>query len=268
LLNVEQQRFFQAIRRGDACALREIVEATPALLDARCPPVDAPDEPASCTGLHVAARAGRLEAARVLIDAGIDLETRTEQGRAALHDAIECGEDAICELLIESGAEVDVCAAAILGRVERLHELLERDPALANDRSTGLSPLGWAAYGNRVDSATLLLDRGARMDDGELLCAASVGHVEVGRLLLDRGADPNAIDRGAGGSALHAAVAMRYTHDGRAFVRMLLDHGADPALRSARGETAAEIAERRAREPATADGKPFAEIAEMLRAAE
>ena len=70
-----------------------------------------------------------------------------------------------------------------------------------NDRSTRLSPLGWASFGNQVETARELIERGARMDDGELLCAASVGHVEVGRLLIQHGADPNVVSEEAGGNA-------------------------------------------------------------------
>ena len=77
--------------------------------------------------------------------------------------------------------------------------------SLASSASTG-SPLGWAAFGNQVETATELILRGARMDDGELLCAALVGHVEVGRLLIAHGADPNELFTEAGGNALHAAA--------------------------------------------------------------
>src|SRR5438876_716773 len=81
--------------------------------------------------------------------------------RTGLHDCIEVGRDEIQELLLDAGADVDVCVAAVLGRYDRLRELLERDPALANDLSTNVSPLGWAAYGLKTESARILLDRGA-----------------------------------------------------------------------------------------------------------
>ena len=42
------------------------------------------------------------------------------------------------------------------------------------------------------------------MDDGELLCASSVGHVEVGRVLIRHGADPT-IPTSQGKTALQVA---------------------------------------------------------------
>jgi ankyrin repeat protein len=199
--------FFEAVRAGDAARVAELVRGGPELLGARGGPAWDSARPTACTGLHVAVHVGSVAVAEVLLDAGIDVEARTTEGRTALHDAIELSSK-VEPLLHERGAFVDVCSAAILGRLDRLRELLDADPTLVDDRSTNLSPLGWASYGNAVESARLLIERGARMDDHELCCAASVGHVEVGR--------------------------------------MLLRHGADRALRDGRGRTAHDVAEQRA----------------------
>jgi len=266
--------YFEAIERGDTETLSNLVTEQPDLLEARTSPSYAPERQLGCTGLHAAVHAGQPEAARVLIEAGIDIEASTTEGRTALHDSIEFGSHEIGDMLLERGANVDICTAAILGRVERVRELLDRDPELANDRSTELSPLGWASFGNQVEIARELIDRGARMDDGELLCAASVGHVEVGRLLIERGADPNAIDPGAGGNALHTAVFMKYAHDSRPFIEMLLDAGVEIHTRTAKGKTALQIAEQRALEQderlaktPEEHRKPFGSVAALLREA-
>ncbi len=228
------------------------------------------------TGLHLAVHTGDVEIAKLLIEHGVDLETRNDDGRTALHDSIEFARTEIEELLVDAGAIIDICAAAILGMMERVRELLAQDPELVNDRSTNLSPLGWASFGNQADIATELISRGARMDDGELLCAASVGHVEVGRVLLQHGADPNEIDPRAGGNALHAAAKMRYTHDSSAFIEMLLAAGVDPSIRSRQGKTALQIAEDGARDQAASGGQKTVEswernfegVAKLLRQAE
>ncbi len=258
--------YFTAIRSGDVSRLARLVAERPALLAATTAASD------GRTGLHAAVHARQSAAARVLVEAGIDLEARNAEGRTALHDSIEFGVPEITELLLARGAELDLCSAAILGRLERVRELLDRDPAAVDDRSTGLSPLGWAAFGNQVAVARELLRRGARMDDGELLCAASVGHVEVGRVLIEHGADPDRIDERACGNALHAAVAMRYTHDSRRFVEMLLERGADIDARTPDGRTALRIAEDHARRQDAQDpppqgecGKDYAGVAALLR---
>jgi ankyrin repeat protein len=264
--------YFDAIRGGDFETLNRLLADDPSLLEARDAPADNPRLQLRCTGLHAAVHAARIDVARLLLDSGIDIDATTTEGRTALHDAIELGKRDIEQLLLERGARVDVCVAAILGRTDDLRRMLDRHPQLANDRSTELSPLGWAAYGNQCETARELIERGARMDDGELLCAASVGHVEVGRLLIDRGAEPDAIDQRAGGNALHAAVAMKYTHDSRPFVEMLLQRGVDLDVRTRHGQTALELAEslddrqnRRLAEAPGVHSKPFAEIAEMIR---
>ncbi len=138
---------------------------------------------------------------------------------------------------------MDVCTAAILGRVDRLRELLEQDPGRVNDRSTGLSPLGWASFGNQVETGRVLIDRGARMDDRELFCAAMVGHVEVGRLLIDNGADPCQVSAKSGETPLHRAAALHHTGDAIPFVEMLLEAGADIRAKTKLGKTALNIAE-------------------------
>jgi ankyrin repeat protein len=238
---LETRRYFDLIGNGDLQELRELLERRPDLLEADAAPSYAPRSGVRCYGLHAAVHARRLEVARLLLDLGADPEVRTTEGRTALHDSIEFGVPEITKLLIERGAAVDICSAAILGRLDTLKGLLDRDSSSLDDRSTGLSPLGWAAYGNRVDTAAELIRRGARPNDGELLCAASVGHVEVGQFLIEHGADLNGLGE-FGHNALHAAAGMRYTHDSSRFVEMLLGRGADVGIQAKDGRTALEIA--------------------------
>jgi ankyrin repeat protein len=194
------------------------------------------------TALHEAAENGDVIVASHLLDGGADVNARSAEGRTPLHDAIEFGHADVVNLLLERGAEVDICAAAILGRTERVLELLSSDPALANDRSTQLSPLAWAAFGNQVETAALLIEKGARMDDGELHCAAMAGHVQVGRLLIDKGAPVGEACGSEKVTPLHQAAAMEYTTDSTTFVEMLLEAGADLNARTAGGLTALDVA--------------------------
>lgn len=268
---VSREEYFDAIAAGRAGRVRELVQREPALLREVAAPAYAPEQPLRCTGLHAAVHAGSVDVARVLVEAGIDLEAATLEGRRALHDAIEFGQSEIARLLEEAGAELDICCAAILGRLELLREWLDRDPALANDRSTGLSPLGWASFGNRTETARELIARGARMDDGELTCAGSVGHAEVARVLLEAGCDPNWACPESGTTALHAAASMRYTCDAAAFVDVVLEFGADPEAKTVSGRTPLELAEAGHRAQLAAPPpefpKDFAAVIERLRRA-
>lgn len=267
---MEREAYFAAIVAGDAARVRALVAADPELLAEVANPPYAPEKDLRCTGLHIAIYSEQPEVARVLIEAGIDLEAATAEGRRALHDSIEFGQGEVTALLEERGAHVDICCAAILGRLELVREWLERDPELVNDRSTELSPLGWASFGNRAEVARELIARGARMDDGELTCAASCGHADVARVLLDSGYDPNHADPECGVTALHAAAALRYTWDTTLFLDVLFEYAPNASLRTSDGRTALEIAEAgwRAQQAAPAESEPkaFAAVVEKLRA--
>ena len=86
-------------------------------------------------------------------------------------------------------------AACRAGDVATLRALLEKEPTLARERD----------------------------DEGSTGLHAAVAHVEAVRLLLERGADPNARDRGDNATALHFAAAGGYLET----VRALLDAGGD-----------------------------------------
>lgn len=233
--------FLAAARDGDVARVRALAEASPALLGTRSPEDFADHALEGCSALHLAVHRDDRRLAELLVELGVDLDLRNRMGRTALHDAIEYG-SSLAETLIERGAHVDVCAAAILGRHARLEELLDADPALVDDRSTEISPLCWAAFGDQVESARILIDRGARMDDGELLCAASVDHVDVGRFLIERGASADAIFEPCGRNALHECALMRYACDTRGFARLLLEAGATVDAPAADGRTVLEMA--------------------------
>ena len=105
------------------------------------------------------------------------------------------------------GAYVDICTAASIGDLERVRALLDEDPSLAN------SPVDYVTY--YVGSGTPLRN------------AAGRGHIEVVKLLLERGADPNLPEEHIAphGHALYSAVYNGH-HD---IARLLLEKGAYPS---------------------------------------
>ena len=151
--------------------------------------------------------------------------------------AIYRGDRAEAERLA-AGKELDVFEAAALGRTDRLRELLDSDPALANTfGDDGFHPVGLACFFGNVDAARLLMERGAHVNllatnehiqtNALHAAAASEGKDEATRyelvqLALEHGADPNVAQGKGDFRALDAA---RQNGDTRV-EQLLLDHGA------------------------------------------
>ncbi len=123
-----------------------------------------------------------------------------------LLQAVYRGDDARVNELLADEPELDVFEASALGRTDRLPELLDGDPSLANAwAEDGFQPLGLASF---------------------------FGHVEAARLLIDRGADVNSASRNDMKVApLHSAVAEKDPGTRYELAALLLEHGADPNAR-------------------------------------
>lgn len=97
----------------------------------------------------------------VLLEGGADINARSgwwAGGFGVLHGS----DPELAPFLIERGADVDAHAAARLGDVARLEQLLAGDPALVHARGgDGQTPLHFAST---IDVAGRLLDRGADID--------------------------------------------------------------------------------------------------------
>jgi len=109
------------------------------------------------------------------------------------------------------------------------------------------TPLHYAAWANSVESARLLLERGAdvraveRTDDLEPLhlAAAHKNGTELAALLLAYKADINARKLTDGKAPLHVAVSAQNVD----MIRLLLQRGADVTLKEAAGLTSLELAQ-------------------------
>jgi ankyrin repeat protein len=165
-----------------------------------------------------------------------DRNSRDEQGLSPAMHALYRGETAVAETLLPD--EPNVFEAAAFGREERVEELLESDPGLARSFSgDGFTALHLAAFFGHAEALRLLLDAGAdpnAVGTSEqigpvqpLHSAAATGRLECARLLLERGADVNA-RQGGGFTALHAAAA---SSDGE-LARLLLAAGADATAKT------------------------------------
>jgi ankyrin repeat protein len=157
------------------------------------------------------------------------------------------GDDQRARELLPADPELSVFEAAAFGRVGRLRELLDGDPTQAAALSAdGFTALHLAIFGRQEEATRVLLERGAdpnALAQSEIArvrplgTAAFVRSVPLARLLLDAGADPNG--RGEGGfTALHAAA----QNGDEELMRLLEERGADPSLAADDGTTPADLA--------------------------
>jgi uncharacterized protein len=156
------------------------------------------------------------------------------------------GDEARARELLGPDPELSVFEAAAFGRIERLRAILEADPTQATAFSSdGFTALHLAIFGGQQESSRVLLEHGA---DPDALATAEIARVRplgtaafvrsasIARLLLDSGADVNARAEG-GFTALHSAA----EHDDEELARLLLERGADPSLTSDDGKRAADL---------------------------
>ena len=156
------------------------------------------------------------------------------------------GQPEIAEAIATAKGDLDIFEAAVLGRVDRLRELLDADPALLNAYAAdGFYPLGLAAYFKQAAAVRLLLDRGADPNQAArnaahvtaLHAAVSSDQLKMVEWLLDAGADVNARQQSDYTPLMGAAANAR-----TAIMELLLARGADAAMRTTEGRTAADLA--------------------------
>lgn len=154
---------------------------------------------------------------------------------------------AVTDALLAADPDLDIFEASALGYADRLAEDLAADPARATALSAdGFTALHLAAYFGKAEASRLLIDAGAdpnavsgnAMRVEPLHSAASGRHHEVCRVLLTAGADVNAIQRD-GYTPLHAAAQLGDDE----MVELFLSAGADPVARIADGSRPADLAE-------------------------
>lgn len=156
--------------------------------------------------------------------------------------------------------------AAQEGDAARLEELLKFQPERANlENADGLTLLGYAAHYGHAEAVRVLIEVGADVNavshsnipyipSNTALHAAIAGErdMDVIRTLLTHKADTRIFDSN-GHTCLHTAA---FHDDNLEIIRLLLANGADASERCGDGETASELAEKQGNR----------KVAELLRA--
>jgi ankyrin repeat protein len=130
--------------------------------------------------------------------------------------------------------DLDVFEAAALGRVDRLRQLLDADPSLANAwAQDGFQPLGLASFFGNLEAARLLVERGAEVNSAShnemkvmpLHSAAAAEDPDVryaiAKVLLEGGADPNALQQDE-----YTPLMAADQHGDTRLRELLVEHGA------------------------------------------
>jgi ankyrin repeat protein len=191
--------------------------------------------------LHWAAAAGRANAVEFLMQRGADLNPRDHRGETPLHQALDRQRLDVAALLLAKGAELDIFSSCILGRIDRVRQLLEKDRTIVNARDGyQRTPLHWACARDNPEVVKLLLANGAdpnaESDSASrpLSSAVLLGNKEIVELLSAHGADLTIRDHN-GATPLYLAALSNHHQ----VIQFLLAHGAvvDPACAAAIGDT-------------------------------
>ncbi|XP_068770435.1 histone-lysine N-methyltransferase EHMT1 isoform X22 [Struthio camelus] len=200
------------------------------------------------TPLHAAAESGHVDICHMLIQAGANIDTCSEDQRTPLMEAAENNHLETVKYLIKAGALVDpkdaegsTCLhlAAKKGHYDVVQYLLSNGQMDVNCQDDGgWTPMIWATEYKHIELVKLLLAKGSDInirDNEENIClhwAAFSGCVDIAEILLAAKCDLHAVNI-HGDSPLHiAARENRYE-----CVVLFLSRGSDVTLKNKEGET-------------------------------
>lgn len=215
------------------------------------------------TPLISAACCGSMEAVQALIKAGADIDAQSSTGNTALMLAIDRGKIDVAVAIIEAGANLEIkgqkgwtalhnaASGGGEGYTRVAEALLKAGASVDALSETMLTPLHEAAGKSLVDLVRLLVKAGADVNARDKfnntplrMCASNAQTFatldtfkQTVETLLDAGADINA-GTTINTTSLHSVVKWGNIEA----VRFMLDHNADPNIRTAKGELPIDFA--------------------------
>jgi len=166
-----------------------------------------------------------------LLNENPTLSNATEKnGVSAIFLALYRGNKTGALAIASKKPELDVFEASALGDLERLKNIVNRDPASVSSYSPdGFTALALSAYLGQKESFGFL-----RNETGytALTGAVSQNHNEIAKVLVRKGAQVNHGYEGGFTPLMHAAYAGNIE-----LVSFLLENGADPTARNSEGKT-------------------------------
>jgi hypothetical protein len=148
-----------AVCDSDATRVRQVLERHPELRARINDPL--PDYGFGAHAMFAAVQRSDRATIDVLLDAGADINKRTEWWAGGFGVLDDC-DPGIATFLIERGAVLDAHAAARLGLLDKLEELVAADPGVVHARGgDGQTPLHFAST---IEIARFLLEHGADID--------------------------------------------------------------------------------------------------------
>lgn len=179
--------------------LREMIAKDPALLTARMS-----RNQHRRTPLHHAAAKNRLQMAQLLLELGADPNATDATGATALTTASqERADPAVLSSLAKAGTRLDLLTAINTSRFDDAEAMLRENPARIGPDGTDTIALHLAVNKKNLPALRWLLAHGVAVNAKRMMwdcnhtalhMSVENGAIDIARLLLDAGADPNIRD--------------------------------------------------------------------------
>jgi ankyrin repeat protein len=235
---------FQAIQANDRNAVTKIIQNNRDIVYER--------DYYGNTPLIFAVKQKSPDMAMFLLSCGAEINGTDHSGNTPLHWAVNMGSKEMIELLITNGASVNqgdnwnktpLVLAKEKGNREIIELLGKQGATSQNYQQSMIDAIGQGNYEMVKQLLSEGVDVNTRVPNGCSLIhfAADYGHVNIATLLLEKGANVNDTAPASRLTPLHAAA--RGGH--MAMVKFLIEKGANPTLKNYQDRTPADFARSR-----------------------